>query len=565
MTSSRVSTSVFGIHPNEFPPGQQSAGLYVRVSTTQQVEKESLSTQESRLRAYCQANGFTVHKVYKDAGVSAKDMDRPALETLKEDCRRGKIQTVVVTALDRITRSLRDMHKLVDFFAENGVRFISITQNIDSSLAFGRFMRDLLALLAQLERAIVAERVANDMHHRASLGKWNGGMVPYGYTTFQRVMKGLTAGKRMPDGTLKRVSEAQARKKASSLCPEPKKLYIDREEAEVVKRIFDTFLRTRSLRKTAHTLNSLGIKTRNGRTWAVSTIHKILTSPVHTGKISYGKTKTDMETGKLRNVGREEWKEVKGQHQPIISESVFKEAQQILKSNSRKPTRASRSYLLSGLLRCGKCGGSMYGATFSKKSSGKRYSYYKCQDSHTRGAAVCKGLSVKAEDLDDQVVKTLTDLSKDTVFLRDRGKMLSSLREELKPGKGKENLERLKREETNLEKKVETLLEGWESRLIERADFAREYERLKAQLKENRLEQEKTSDTVDYSTAAYEALNASFEEIESFGRKWQFLDDQARATKISTIVKEIKVFEDRLDIQVFLDRVDEPSTAVSHH
>jgi site-specific DNA recombinase len=548
------------------PSGQESEGvtaaLYVRVSTSQQVEKDSLATQESRLRAYCVANGIDRCTIYKDEGLSAKDTDRPQLKRLFEDCKKGRIQVVLVTALDRITRSTRDLTKLVDFFADNNVRFVSITQNIDSTNAFGRFMRDLLGLTGRLEREVVAERVAESMRHRASLGKWNGGMVPYGYTTFQRIMK-ETTGKRASDDSLKEISEEQARKKASSACPEPKRLYIDPEEARIVKRIFDTFLDTRSLRRTAHILNSLGIKTRKERTWAVSTIHKILTSPVCTGKISYGKTRTDLETGKLKAVRKEEWKVFDGKHKPIVPEKLFKDVQEIVASRSRKPTRAFNTYLLSGLLRCGKCGGSMYGQTFTRKSTGKTYRYYKCEDNYIRGRAVCKGLSVRQEDLDDFVVKTLTDLSKDTVFLQDKEKMLAALREELKPDKGKERLERLKKQERDLEKKVETLLEGWESHVIEKADFAREYEKRKAELRQNRIEQESLSDSVDYSATAYEALNASFEEISNFGRNWEFLDDSGKATRISTIVKQITVHEDKLDIQVYLDKVEEPSTGVS--
>ena len=171
---------------------------------------------------------------------------------------------------------------------------------------------------------------------------------------------------------------------------------------------------------------------------------------------------------------------------------------------------------------------------------------------------------MRQEDLDDFVVKTLIDLSKDTVFLQDKEKMLAALREGLKPDKGKESLERLKKQEATLEKKVETLLEGWESSLIEKADFAREYEKRKAELRQNHLEQESLSDSVDYSAAAYEALNASFEEVSTFGKNWEFLDDKARATKISTIVKQITVHRDKLDIQVYLDKVEEPSTGVSH-
>ena len=168
-------------------PEGVKAALYVRVSTEMQVEKESLSTQESRLRAYCAANGFQIRDVYRDKGVSAKDTDRPELQRLMEDCRRGKVQVVVVTALDRITRSLRDSIKLMDFFNDNSARFVSITQNIDSSTASGRLMRDMLAVFAKFERETIAERVASNMHQRAMLGKWNGGIVPYGYRGVQRI------------------------------------------------------------------------------------------------------------------------------------------------------------------------------------------------------------------------------------------------------------------------------------------------------------------------------------------------------------------------------------------
>jgi len=521
-----------------------TAGLYVRVSTLNQVDRDSLSTQESRLRAYCNANGITVHKVYTDAGISAKDTKRPGLETLLDDAKKGRVQAVLVTALDRITRSLRDLIKLVDFFQEHNVRFVSITQNIDSSSPFGRFMRDLLGLVARLEREVVAERVANDMYHRASLGKWNGGIVPFGYTTFQRIVDELAE---------KGTPEEEARRIAGERTPEPKKLYIDPEEADVVKRIFNTFIEIRSIRKTTNTLNSQGIRTRNGVTWASSSIHRILSNPTYIGKIWYGKRKTDLETGRLKKVQEEGWQVAIGQHSPIVPEKNFREAQEVLKSISIKPTRAFRTYLLSGLLRCGKCGGPMHGYTFSKKPYNRTYVYYKCHNRSSRGTSVCKGMTVPAKELEDFVVKTLSDLSGDRTFLQDRGKMLTILREEAKPGKRRENLERLRHAEKEMQARLETLLEKLESGLIDDLDFQRRYEKLKARLKENRLAQEKTSDTGEQHKAAYEALNASFEEISSFGKNWEFLDDQARARKISTIVKGIKVYEDKIEIQIYLD------------
>lgn len=562
MSASRKSNP--SLFENQLPLEHESsaggiiAGIYIRVSTLNQVDHDSLSTQESRLRAYCRANEFNVGDVYKDSGISAKDTDRPELKRLMEDCRNGRIHAVVVTALDRITRSLRDLIRLVDFFAETKVRFISITQNIDSESPFGRFMRDLLGLIARLERETGAVRVATDMHHRALLGKWNGGMVPYGYTTQQRILKEMSK---------KGLPEAGARLVAAKQTPEPKKLYIDPQEAEVIKKIFEIFIETRSLRKTANFLNSLGIKPRHSNTWAVATIHKILTHPVRVGKISYGKTKTDIETGKLTNVNREEWKEVLGQHQPIVSEKLHNQVEEILKSGSRKPTRARHEYLLSGLLRCGKCGGSMYGATFTRKSTGKTYRYYKCDYHEVRGNSVCKGLSIPADHIEDFVVKTLLDLYKDRPFIQNRARMLAELKRQMKPETAKKEIEAFRKEERNLAGQIDKLMDGWNSGLFKKEDFTRKYSEIKAQQEQNRKAQEKMSDSVSDSVTKYDNLNASYEEICSFGKNWEYLDERSRATKIATIVKEIRVGEDNnLHFQLFLDHpVEEASTGHSHH
>ena len=319
-----------------------------------------------------------------------------------------------------------------------------------------------------------------------------------------------------------------------------------------MKRIFETFLETKSLRKTTHTLNSNGVRTRKGVTWAASSIHRILSNPTYAEKIWYGKRKTDAETGKLKKVQYDGWKVADGQHEAIIPKKLFVDTQDGLHAIAKKPTRASHSYLLSGLLRCGKCGGGMYGYTMTKKS-GKEYGYYKCHNFSSKGSSVCLGNTVRAKDLEDFVVKTLTDLSEDRPFLQDKEKMLAVMREEMKPQKGKENLKRLKQEEREIDARIETLLQKLESGLIEDLDFKRRYDAAKEQLRKNRAAQEKASDSADLSAAAYEALNASFEEIASFGKNWEFLDDSGRAAKISAVVKQITVHGDKLDIQVFLD------------
>jgi len=95
------------------------SGLYIRVSTMNQIDRESLQTQEERLKAYCIANGINEYKLYKDAGVSARDTNRPQLKALLNDIKNGNISKVFVVKLDRITRSIKDLIQLTEYFNKN--------------------------------------------------------------------------------------------------------------------------------------------------------------------------------------------------------------------------------------------------------------------------------------------------------------------------------------------------------------------------------------------------------------------------------------------------------------
>ena len=157
--------------------GERWVAGYVRVSTDVQVERDSLTTQEQGLTAHCQAQGWTL-RFYRDEGISAKDTERPALRRLLADVRAGRVAVMLVTKLDRISRCVRDLLDSVALFEAAGVKCVSLRDNIDTSGPVGRFILHILGAIAELERGIMAERVAEDMKLRARRGKWNGGMAP---------------------------------------------------------------------------------------------------------------------------------------------------------------------------------------------------------------------------------------------------------------------------------------------------------------------------------------------------------------------------------------------------
>ena len=129
------------------------AGIYIRVSTEDQVrEGFSLGEQEEKLKQLCKYKDYKIHKVYKDAGISAKNMSgRPAFQQMLEDIRAGKINYIVAYKLDRVTRSVRDIE-------EHHCYLVCDRDDVNTSTANGRFFVRMLTVLSQLEIEIVSER-----------------------------------------------------------------------------------------------------------------------------------------------------------------------------------------------------------------------------------------------------------------------------------------------------------------------------------------------------------------------------------------------------------------------
>jgi DNA invertase Pin-like site-specific DNA recombinase len=131
---------------------------YLRVSTDEQISGVSLDAQQHRIRAYCEAQGYTLCGTYCDAGLSGKSMDRPQLQEALALLREKKADCLVVLKLDRLSRSTRDILDLADRCQKEGFTLVSLSENLDTSSAAGRFVLSVLGSIAQLEREQTAER-----------------------------------------------------------------------------------------------------------------------------------------------------------------------------------------------------------------------------------------------------------------------------------------------------------------------------------------------------------------------------------------------------------------------
>lgn len=143
-----------------------NCAIYCRVSTDEQFADK----QEKACLEYCKRNNINVYDIYKDEGVSGAKTSRPEFNRMLSDMRRYRFNTIIVTKLDRIGRSLQHLLSLFDEFQNKGVHFISITQNIDTSSSIGRFQLQVMGAFAEFERTIISERTKEGLKYAQGTG-----------------------------------------------------------------------------------------------------------------------------------------------------------------------------------------------------------------------------------------------------------------------------------------------------------------------------------------------------------------------------------------------------------
>jgi site-specific DNA recombinase len=263
--------------------------IYTRKSTDHNLDLEfnSLDAQREACEAYIKSQAHEGWRLipgrYDDGAFSGASLDRPALQQLLADVRAGKINTVAVYKVDRLTRSLADFAKLVELFDEYGVSFVSITQSFNTTSSMGRLTLNVLLSFAQFEREVIGERVRDKIAASKRKGIWVGGPVPLGYRCID------------------------------------KKLVVIPEDAETVRMIFRRYLELGSMSALIEELDRLGARTktnglgngspRGGIRFGVGSLAHLLKNRFYIGEVVYrGETH-------------------RGEHEPILDRGMFEAVQ----------------------------------------------------------------------------------------------------------------------------------------------------------------------------------------------------------------------------------------------
>jgi site-specific DNA recombinase len=154
---------------------------YVRVSTDRQAEQGvSLEAQEAKIRAMATVQGADLGEVIVDGGESAKSLNRPGLQRLLGLVNAGKIDSVIVVKLDRLTRSVKDLCGLLELFEKRKVALISVAESLDTGSAAGRLVITIMGAVSQWEREAIGERTRDALHHKRGKGE-RVGNIEFGY------------------------------------------------------------------------------------------------------------------------------------------------------------------------------------------------------------------------------------------------------------------------------------------------------------------------------------------------------------------------------------------------
>ena len=299
--------------------------------------------------SYAKSKDYTDFEYYIDGGYSGKDLNRPAIQKLIEDCKNHKIDAVFVFKLDRISRSQRDtLYLIEEVFNKYNVSFISMRENFDTSTPFGKAMIGVLSVFAQLERETILERTRIGLKKRAEAGLWRGGgKIPFPY---------------------------RYDRNTGTLIPIP-------EQVELLHKMISLYISGKSF-------NAIGDIVGMDE----SLVETRILSITNTGKVPY----------------RDEVYE--GKHKAVVSDELYEEILRVNKVRSRE--KYERHYLLSGKVYCGHCGAKYRYQKWGKRLIMYCYSQQKSKPRYIKNPN-CNNKRWDTFEVEDAVLEELFKMSLD--------------------------------------------------------------------------------------------------------------------------------------------------------
>lgn len=505
--------------------------IYIRVSLEKQVEGWSIKGQEQELRKYAKDHKMIVKEVFTEEGRSGKSIEgRTEFQKMLEYTTLNRIDYVIVFKLSRFGRSAKDTLNSLDYLDKQGrgCGLLAVSDGINSKSAVGRLMITILSAVAEMERENINEQTMLGRIAKAKSGLWNGGFAPYGY-----ILK-------------------------------DKKLFVDEEKAEIVKLIFDKFVNSdMGYSGIAAYLNRQGVKKlpainskRTYTDWCSASVKHIIDNPIYTGRMAYGRRKTTKVEGtenQYRLVKQNDYiltEEIV--FVPLVSIEDFEKAQLKRKATGVKGNPKigrERAHMLSGILKCPQCGGSMFidKNMWTNKDGTKKETFsYVCGHYKNSRNGECSRNGIRTEVIEKEVVDYTTKLVKNKKFAEDINKIIGTKEDTVELDREIESLtkqyKKLERNKSNLEDEIDNLDDGDKFIESKRKDLNRRLNKMYASLYE--VEEQLRENEARKEAVIKEKLDTDmiYKMLLVFDKVFPKLPDTDQRNFMQSIIKDIQLY-----------------------
>ena len=513
------------------------AATYARVSSEKQKDDNTIASQTAALIEFAVNNGFEVSKdrIIEDEGFSGASLVRPGLEKLRDLAAEGQIQAVLIHSPDRLSRKYAYQVLLMEELARNGVETVFLKAP-QTATPEDQLLVQFQGMIAEYERAQILERSRRGKRHRAQQGEIS-------------VLSGAPYGYRY----VRKTDDSAAYYE------------IIEEEATIVRMVYERYtVGGLSIGAITRLLNERGIPTRKKITrWERSVTWAMLRNPAYKGTAYFGKTKLTPRqriTRPIRLRGGIANRNSAGHERPqsewiaipvpaIITEEMFAQAEELLKSNkNRAPRRTIAPSVVQGLVSCKKCGYAL--SRTSTRSSARMIHYYRCLGSdswrHLSGS-LCDSRPVRQDVLDEVVWREIIKLLESPKLIEEELERRLVAAKDAAPSKRRE--ETLNRELVRIQKSIERLTTAYQEDLLSLDELRQRLPALRQREAANRSELQAISEQ-SASRAAYLRLAQTLAVfLERLRASADTLNVEERQRIVRLLVKEVLVADDTIVIR----------------
>lgn len=503
-----------------------NVAIYIRLSREDgdKEESDSVGNQRKLLAEYiAKKEDFILYDVYVDDGYSGTNFNRPSFQRMIADIEDGEVNCVVVKDLSRFGRDYIDTGRYLErYFPEMGVRFISVTDGIDSMKQAYDMLLPIKNIFNEQYARDISKKIQATVKSKQKAGEFIGAFTSYGY-------------KKSP--------------------VDKHKLVIDDYAADVVRRIFSLYIQGYGKQKIAKLLNAEGVlcpaeyKKVNGENykncnclesttyWSYSTINSILHREMYVGNMVQG-TKRQRMRSKQKKMTKEEWIIVENTHEPIIDKVTWEKARSLLQKRTRELDLETNKNIFAGFVKCGDCGRAMAKNMWRRADGSKTYSLY-CGTYKRNGKQYCTPHTLPMAVLEDIVLGDLKVIAHSADNLKELVQSQSFTASKVKRIADTE-LSKIKTELERVKKLKKSIYEDYREELISKEEFLSYQEDYlkKEELYSKQIEalEEKKNDNVTEDVFETPWLKRLLElkDIESLDRDI-----------VVEMISEIKVYENR--------------------